>query len=279
LGAFGTLGDTLRLVGGLAPRYITPEDAPDVPAHAGTSDVDIVLNLAVIAEGQNYADLATQLEARGFARHINAKGNAVTWRWKIAIDGLPIMVEFLRDAEDVRGGGTVPIAGEGVSALAIRHAAIAHTWYVDHKITGELADGSVVTRTVNVVDVVAFVILKALALNSRYEPKDAADLIHVLRYAGTIEHVASCFVGKMQSGQHPQAMSDGMDALHDCFCHPKRPEDSYRTIGPTGYAQFHHADGGENDMLEARRFAAGLVRRLLDEIAKQLKAARKALAT
>ena len=90
------------------------------------------------------------------------------------------------------------------------------------------------TRTVHVVDVVAFVILKALALISRYEPKDAADIIHVLRYSGTLE-------------------------------------DSYKTIGPVGYAQFHHAGGGENELLQAQRFAAGLVcsNPLLGAIAKQ----------
>lgn len=52
LGAFGNLKNTLRLVGGLVPRYLTPEAPPDVPAHVGTSDVDVVLNLQVIAEGE-----------------------------------------------------------------------------------------------------------------------------------------------------------------------------------------------------------------------------------
>ncbi|WP_297355915.1 hypothetical protein [Paraburkholderia sp.] len=71
LGAFGTLKDTLRLVGGLVPRYLTPEQPPDVPAHAGTADVDVVLNLQVLADGDEYASLADQLEARGFTRHMN----------------------------------------------------------------------------------------------------------------------------------------------------------------------------------------------------------------
>ena len=32
LQAFGSLKDTLRLVGGLVPRYLTPERPPEVPA-------------------------------------------------------------------------------------------------------------------------------------------------------------------------------------------------------------------------------------------------------
>lgn len=66
LGAFGTLKNTIRLVGGLVPRYLTPEARPDVPAHFGTSDVDVVLNLQVIAEGDGYDSLAVQLKARKF---------------------------------------------------------------------------------------------------------------------------------------------------------------------------------------------------------------------
>lgn len=35
LRGFGTLKGSLRLVGGLVPRYLTPERPPDVPAHGG----------------------------------------------------------------------------------------------------------------------------------------------------------------------------------------------------------------------------------------------------
>lgn len=67
LSAFGNLKDTLRLVGGLVPRYLTPETPPDIPMHTGTSDVDIVINLEVLAIGDEYACLADQLKARGLA--------------------------------------------------------------------------------------------------------------------------------------------------------------------------------------------------------------------
>lgn len=70
LSAFGTLKETLRLVGGLVPRYLTPATPPDVPMHAGTSDVDIVLSLEVLAVGNEYASLAEQLNARGFNRWV-----------------------------------------------------------------------------------------------------------------------------------------------------------------------------------------------------------------
>jgi hypothetical protein len=62
LGAFGPLKSTLRLVGGLVPRYLTPE-SPEVPAHFGTSDVDMVLNLQLMADGEGYASLGQQLKS------------------------------------------------------------------------------------------------------------------------------------------------------------------------------------------------------------------------
>lgn len=100
MGAFATLGPTVRLVGGLAPRYITPAKPPQVPTHSGTSDVDIVFNLQVITEGrpEGYAKLATQLEAKGFKRYVDEENKPHSWRWTIDVDGIRIMVEFLRDA-------------------------------------------------------------------------------------------------------------------------------------------------------------------------------------
>lgn len=69
LTTFGTMKGTLRLIGGLVLRYLTPAHEPQVPEHYGTSDVDIVLNLQVIAEGENYASLHDQLVERGFRKN------------------------------------------------------------------------------------------------------------------------------------------------------------------------------------------------------------------
>lgn len=98
LGAFGTLKSTIRLVGGLVPRYLTPETPPDIPAHAGTSDVDVVLNLQVITDGRGgYASLAQQLDERGFERFVDENGWSSGWRWKKHIsDREYVLVEFLR---------------------------------------------------------------------------------------------------------------------------------------------------------------------------------------
>jgi hypothetical protein len=274
LGAFGTLGDDLRLIGGLAPRYLTPERHPEVPAHAGTTDVDIVLDLAVITNGQNYDSLAKQLAERGFKRYVSA-GKSSSWQWRLEIGNIPVLVEFLSDGGNTTRSKQVPLAGEDVSTMAIPHAGIVRDWFITHELTGQPVGGGVLTRKVHVADVPAFVILKALALNNRYAPKDAADLIHVLQFAGSIEEVAGWFVDRKLSGLHDAAIEAGIQALRFSFVHPTRPDESHICDGPVKYASFHFAADDKETLLEAQRYAAGLVRRLLTEYELQLKEAKR----
>lgn len=270
LGAFGGLKTTLRLVGGLVPRYLTPAVPPDVPTHAGTADVDVVLNLQVIAEGDGYAALADQLAARRFERYVNAEGKPSSWRWKRQVDEHTyVLIEFLRDAGDGQPGKPVNVDGERVSALSVRFAGIVHDWFQEREISGPLLDGGgVSTELVRFADVPAFVILKALALDDRHENKDAADLIHVLRYAGTIEEVAELFVARVLSQAHTGAVEAGLNALRSRFCDDQHGE-GYEKVGSVAYARFHYADDDEA-LVRDQRFAAGLVQSLLECIEARL---------
>jgi len=265
LGAFTGLADTIRLVGGLAPRYITPAAPPHVPSHVGTSDVDVVFNLQVVATGKgNYSKLAKQLNDRGFVRHVDEDHKPASWRWKLNVDGIVVFVEFLRHASDgARPGTVVSVDGEKVSALAVPYAEIAHDWYIKHEITAKLVDGGEVTRTIHVVDAVGFVILKAVAFQERDEPKDAADLIHVLRYAGSPDEVAAMFVARIKSRKHEAAISAGLDALRARFCDDDI-ERAIRKHGPVAYAQFHRdPDDDEDTRVLNQRYASALVTSIL----------------
>ncbi|WP_432263319.1 hypothetical protein [Cupriavidus sp. TMH.W2] len=271
--AFGSLKDTLRLVGGLVPRYLTPEAPPDVPPHAGTSDVDIVLNITVIADGEGYSALADQLAARGFERYVTAKGTLSSWQWKRKVDAHTyVLVEFLRDAGSDRPGKPVTVDGERVSALAVRFGGIVHDWYGERKVTGQLLDGGgISTEVVRFADVPAFVILKALALADRMENKDAGDLIHVIRYAGTIDEVAELFVQRQLSNAHPAAIEAGLAALRSRFCDDEDAE-GYEKAGSVAYAKFHGVDGDEDEdgLVANQRYASGLVQALLNRIEARL---------
>lgn len=270
LSAFGSLKPTLRLVGGLVPRYLTPENPPDVPAHAGTSDVDIVLNLQVIADGDGYTKLAKQLKARGFERYINGTGKPSSWRWQRLVEGqLSVVVEFLYEAGDKMPGRVLAVDPESISALSVKFACIVHDWYAEREITGHLLDGGgIATEVVRFADVPAFVILKALALDDRKENKDAADLIHVLRFAGTIDEMAEQFVTRQLSGEHPDAIEAGMDSLRRCFCDDQHGE-GYEKFGAVCYARFHYI-GDDEQAARDQRLAAGLVQALLERIDTRL---------
>lgn len=266
LSAFGTLKDTLRLVGGLVPRYLTPEQYPDVPAHFGTSDVDIVLNLSVLASG-NYASLSEQLKARGFSRWVNEKsGWDTAWRWEYRISPKQVvLVEFLRGAtDDCPAKEIVPLDGEEVAALSVQHMEIVHDWFESTKIEAEMLGGRGVTiETVHYADVPAFIILKALAFHSRAERKDAGDLIHVMRYAGELEDVVRRFIDRAHSGRHPEAIKACRLAMKERFCATEKTP-GFELIGPKSYAQFMLGDGADQEELASEAlYASGLIDRFL----------------
>jgi len=267
LRGFGTLKHSLRLVGGLVPRYLTPAQPPDVPPHAGTTDVDIVLNLQLLADGEAYQSLASQLKDRGFARYVNDAGKASSWRWQRQVSEHEyVLIEFLRDADEKLPGGKVAaIDGEAISALAIPHAGIVHGWFAEKEITAELLDGGgKATETVRFADVTAFLVLKALAFDDRAENKDAADLVHVMRYAGTLEWVAQQFIDKRQAGQHTDAIDHALDALRRRFCDGEGVEGHERdgSVACATFMHGSHADVSEQRVREQRN-VSGMVTEFL----------------
>ncbi len=61
LRGLGPWKDSVYLVGGLTPRYLVAARPPAVPAHAGTMDVDIVIDLQILADTQAYRTLEENL--------------------------------------------------------------------------------------------------------------------------------------------------------------------------------------------------------------------------
>jgi len=267
LRGFGTFKQSLRLVGGLVPRYLTPERPPDVPAHVGTSDVDIVLNIQVLADGDAYKTLAQQLKERGFARVVNERGQASSWRWQRQGEEHEfVVVEFLRDAGDTLPPGSVStVEDERVSALAIRHVGIVHDWFAERAVTAELLDGGgITTETVRFADAVSFIVLKAIAYDERHENKDAADLIHVMRYAGELNATAKLFADRLSGGKHVDAISEALGVLERRFCDGQDVE-GYLRDGPVSCGTFAHGPevAMADDRIREQRNVSGLVTEFL----------------
>lgn len=245
LQAFGTLKDTLRLVGGLVPRYLTPEQPPEVPAHVGTTDVDVVLNVSVLAVKGTYDKLKRQLRDSGFKHYQrDAAGPVSTWQWQYELNGNVIVVEFLQHTDDPgQSARLAAIDGEDVSACQILHAGIAHEWYEEQTIIIDLPNGDgTVKETIRYADAVAFIVLKAIAFQQRHERKDVADLVHVMRYCRSIDHLAELYADRLIEGRQSIALERGLRALVEKFCDDKDVE-GYRKDGPAKFVNFH----GMND--------------------------------
>lgn len=76
LRGLGPWKDSVFLIGGLTPRYLVKARPPDVPAHAGTQDVDIVIDLQILADTVSHPR-GQSAQARVRARHQRERAEAV----------------------------------------------------------------------------------------------------------------------------------------------------------------------------------------------------------
>lgn len=126
LRGLGPWKDSVYLIGGLTPRYLVPARPPFVPAHAGTMDVDIVIDLQILADTEAYRTLEDNFKKMGFERAENESGKKLSWRWQTRTEhGALMVLELLADAPDIAGGKVQPLPTEGtISALNIPHSSI-----------------------------------------------------------------------------------------------------------------------------------------------------------
>lgn len=253
LEAFGSFKESLRLIGGLVPRYLAPAE----PAHIGTTDVDIVLDVQVLLAGDDYSSLREQLKKAGFQR-FEKDGKVSTWQWQLVVNGVPVVVEFLVNSDNPSEKGLVPLDGEEISACRIPYAGMAKDWFVTHTIRFERPDGAGISmETIRHADAAAFVALKALAMKYRHEPKDVADLVHVLRnYDGAPASIAEQYAARLTAGEYAEPLQLALATLDEKFCTDQHTA-GYLKDGPGRYVQFYEITDEERT-LELRQ-VSGLV--------------------
>ena len=157
---------------------------------------------------------------------------------------------------------------EEVSACIIDHCGIVHDWYLEKKVTAGLFGGKgKSTEIVRYADLPSFVILKALAIWERKENKDVGDLLHVLKFAGTLRQSAELFHAQRATGRHPEVFAKVIDILRMRFCAGDGVE-GFERDGPIAYANFLYADTPEFEepRIAARRFASGAVTEFLQHV-------------
>lgn len=254
------------------PRYLIEQGtAPTgvVPPHAGTTDVDLVLDLQVLAQIDAYRRLEANRKALGFQRGTNEEGQPQHFSWRRSIrDGVTIVVDLLCDAQADAGGLVSGLPGERrLSALKIVGGQLVTTDYVEREITAELLDEQgIVTETVRIAGVVAFIVLKALAFDDRGEEKDAHDLIYCLMHygSGPIE-VGARFAQHLARSPEKLLLERALAILRRRFASDAHSAGG-RKDGPMAYARFLTDPGRRERDARNRQDAVDVVETFLQAI-------------
>jgi len=273
LRGIGPWKESVYLVGGLTPRYLVPKRPPAVPAHAGTLDVDIVIDLQILANTEAYHTLEDNLKRMGFERAENEQKQKLSWRWQARTEhGALMVLEFLTDAPQIAGGRVQALPTEGtISALNIPHSSIVFDLHQVAEIRAELLGGNgMATERVKHADIISFTCLKAFAFDQRFERKDAHDLIYCIEHAPKgLDAVVAAF-DQALAGKHVAVIRDALDILRRRFAHDEATE-GYRKDGPVSVAKFELGEADEPEQREARalrqRQASDVIEQLLGRIA------------
>lgn len=267
----GPWRDSIYLIGGLTPRYLIAKRPPDVPAHAGTGDLDVVIQLHMLADTDAYHTLEDNFRKLGFKRATNAAGKAVSWRWEVLTGEMKVIVELLADDPGKSGGKVMELPTDGnISALNIPHSSIVFDHHETREIKAELlGDNGVATVSLHHADLVAFTCLKAFAIDQRDERKDAHDMVYCLEYfEGGIEAAAAKFKAA-RAGKHKAVVEEALGLLAKHFADDDDTE-GYRKSGPVAVSKFEMGEDEDADARDSRarrqRDVSGIIMRFLKVI-------------
>jgi hypothetical protein len=186
----GGWAERLVLIGGLTPRFLVPEPPDGIDPHVGTTDVDLVLTMAIAGE-QDVPDepLADRLRALGFEPEAEPGDlGGPAFRWVQRVNGFRVKVEFMCPANDRPGGqiepDPVPNTGAALGALRLPGAELVTRDYEVRRLTGRALEDGDVEVNLRVCGLLPFLVLKAFALDERDKDKDAYDLVWVLSAFG-----------------------------------------------------------------------------------------------
>ena len=260
LGDLGPWKKRIYLAGGLAPRYIVGQLPEGARAHVGTTDVDLIIGVALGDETpETYRTLQNNLEKSGFVQQ------EPSFRWTRDVDGVSVVVEFLCETELVEPGRVFrpkQFTGSRFGAFNVRAAHLAREDFIEYGIEGERLDGGGRSRViVRVANVLPYIALKIFAFQDRHENKDAYDLgFTLLNYNGG-PSAAGLAAAASPVRKHPQ-VEEALILLEDRF------RDT-ALDGPNAYASFLAApDDDEEAKAQLRQEVVSIVRGFLQGVQK-----------
>lgn len=246
--------EKLVVVGGFVPSLLYDGD------HAGTTDIDLVLNTFEMPDDEQYKTLEQTLKRLGLERGLNAEGQTQNFRWVLRESGHEqASLDLLCPADEDSPSRVLPLREFGerkLSAFGVPGARIALHDFQEIVLIGELLEGGKSRVTVRVAGPVAFIVMKALAFEGRGESKDAYDLIYVLKKHGPVE-LGWRFAEKMSQFPDEPLYRQALSSLKERFTDDDDIE-GFEKDGPVAYARFEHpTDPEEQDV--AQQDAVSLV--------------------
>jgi hypothetical protein len=216
----------LVVLGGLVPEVLAADDGL-IPEHLGTTDVDMLLITHIEPEA-DLGSVERALERIDFRPSETEDG----WRWRGAVDGVPVKLEFLCDLPDHREHEVIrPRGCTKLAAMNLRGTGyVAHDFTQEH-LTGDLADGTRVTVTVRFAGLDGYLLSKCVAVRTRAATKDYYDLAYVLlhnRAGGPEQAARGLLAGKLTSK---------LPALESTFVEIAERFGRTTDIGPRSYAE------------------------------------------
>lgn len=212
LGDLGPWRERIYLAGGLAPRYLVGQLPEEARAHVGTTDVDLVIGLALGDETpETYRTLQNNLDKARFEQ------KEPSFRWARDVAGVAVILEFLCETKEVEPGRIFRPKGEftgsKLGALNIRGAHLVRDDFIEREVEGERLDGGGRSRVmVRVANLLPYTALKIFAFQDRHENKDAYDLVFTLLHAETDPHDAGGTARSSPVAEHPQ-VADALKLL------------------------------------------------------------------
>jgi hypothetical protein len=255
LGDLGPWRERIYLAGGLAPRYLVGQPREGARAHVGTTDVDLVIGLALGDETpETYRTLQNNLERAHFEQR------EPSFRWARDVQGRTVLVEFLCETDAVPPGRIFRPKGEftgsSLGAFNVRGAHLVRDDFIEREIEAERLDGGGWSRVaVRVANVLPYAVLKIFAFQDRHQNKDAYDLVFTLLHQQDGPRIAGTAASGSRVATHPQ-VQEALALI----------EERFRAVGqdgPSAYASFLAAPDDEEEEARLRQEAVATVRQFL----------------
>ncbi len=219
----GEYRDDLVVVGGWVPQLILPTEPLK---HVGSIDVDLAFNHRNLQDA-GYATIQKLLLARGYEQDHR---QPFIFHRTVSVGGNPIKVQVDFLAGEYAGTGKAhrtQRVQEGRARKA-RGCDLAFDLFVETEIRGELPGGGADQAMVRVSSVIAFLVMKGMALHDRLKEKDAWDIYFTLtNYPGGLD----ALVVEIQPHIDHGLVQEGLRKIADKFA-------TVTHVGPKFVADF-----------------------------------------